>query len=245
MSLKAIVIGIFASLIILGILGLARLLVSAPPLAEVQIRTIDMASIPPPPPPVSDSEPLAETPPPPPSIISNVEISDPTAIQIPIANFPSDLSLPTESFHIDAAPAPLPVGKAAPKVRPSAPAARPSRKAPTSKTPTPKPRAPTPPSPMKSHYNTNELDGTPRLLRHGSAAFPSSLSRKGVSSGTVVLEVELSTSGRVSIRRVVSSSYPELVAPARRIASSARFTAPKHRGLAVKAIMRWPITIKK
>ncbi len=147
-----------------------------------------------------------------------------------------DITLPVEDFHADLAPAPLPVA------------------------PTPKPvrvdhskqffkkeqnYKPAPPPVAKSHYSTSELDGTPRLLRHGSATFPSSLARKGVSRGTVVFEVELSTSGSVSVRSVVSSTHPELVAPARRVAASARFTPPKRNGEAVKAIMRWPIIIEK
>ena len=98
---------------------------------------------------------------------------------------------------------------------------------------------------VKSHYQANELDGTPRLLRHGSASFPSSLARQGVTRGTVTFEVELSTSGSVSIRRVASSTHPELVAAARRVASGARFTPPKKNGQPVKAIMRWPIVIEK
>ena len=51
--------------------------------------------------------------------------------------------------------------------------------------------------------------------------------------------------GAVRVRRVVSSTHPELVAPARRVATGARFTPPKHRGKVVKAVMRWPITIQK
>ena len=105
-------------------------------------------------------------------------------------------------------------------------------------------RSATQPS-ANSQYGISELDGTPRLLRHGSAAFPSSLARQGVSRGTVVFEVELSTSGSVIVRSVVSSTHPELVAPARRVASGARFTPPKRNGKAVKAIMRWPIIIEK
>ena len=85
----------------------------------------------------------------------------------------------------------------------------------------------------------------PQLLAHGSAVFPSSLARRGVRRGTVVLEVEIATSGAVRVRRVVSSTHPELVAPARRVAAGARFTPPKHRGKVVKAVMRWPITIQK
>jgi outer membrane biosynthesis protein TonB len=98
---------------------------------------------------------------------------------------------------------------------------------------------------LKSHYAADELDGQPRLIRHGSTPFPSSLSRQGVTRGTVTLEVELSERGTVQVRRVVSATHPELVSGARRVAAGARFTVPRKDGRAVKAIMRWPITIKK
>jgi len=82
-------------------------------------------------------------------------------------------------------------------------------------------------------------------LRHGSATFPSILARKGVARGTVTFEVELSTSGSVNVRRVISSTHPELISAARRVASGARFTPPKKNGQPVRAIMRWPIVIEK
>ena len=163
------------------------------------------------------------------------EIPDPTRVPVPKAEIPMDLSMPVDPFFTDVEPAPLPqpVVRKAPPRPVSKPTAKPSAVRP-------------PPAPVaKSHYNVSELDGQPRLLRHGSAAFPSSLARKGVTSGTVTFEVELSTSGSVSIRRVISSTHPELVSPARRVASSARFTAPTRGGQRVKAVMRWPITIRK
>ncbi len=145
-----------------------------------------------------------------------------------------DFTLPVENFHTDLAPSPLPV--AAEPIRPSTPTA-PTKPAPI--------KRPPPPPVAKSHYSTSELDGTPRLLRHGSATFPSSLARDGISRGTVVFEVELSTSGSVSVRRVISTTHPDFVSPARRVAAGARFTPPKRNGQAVKAIMRWPIIIEK
>ncbi len=142
-----------------------------------------------------------------------------------------DITAPVENFFTDLAPAPLPV--------------EPEKVTPRTQPPVKLPTKTTPPPVAKTHYNSNELDGIPRLLRHGSATFPSSLSDKGVKSGTVTFEVELSTTGSVSIRRVISSTHQELVEPARKVAASARFTAPKRNGQAVKAIMRWPIVIEK
>lgn len=152
-----------------------------------------------------------------------------------------DITAPVENFFTDLAPAPLPTPpKPLPRKTPSS--SQQHFKKENNYQPTSRPKAP---PVVKSIYNSSELDGNPRLIRHGSATFPSSLSRKGITSGTIVLEVELSTSGSVKIRRVVSATHQDLVSAARRVASGARFTAPKKNGKAVKAIMRWPIVIQK
>jgi TonB family protein len=218
----------------LAVLGLTRLLVPDGNVPELEIREVEIAALPEPPPPPPE-EPPPDAPPPPPSLTEVSDIPDPTRVPVPKAEIPMDLSMPVDPFFTDAEPAPLPQ----PVVRktPPRPVGKPSAK-PTAVRPPPAPVA-------KSYYGVSELDGQPRLLRHGSAAFPSSLARQGVTSGTVTFEVELSTSGSVSIRRVVSSTHPELVSPARRVASSARFTPPTRGGQRVKAVMRWPITIRK
>lgn len=204
---------------------------------DLEIREIETATIETPPPPPPLDEPPPDAPPPPPALTTVASLPDPTRATIPQAQVPMDITAPVEDFFTDLAPAPLPT---------------PPKPAP------PKPRSsseqlfkkkenyqPSPPPIAKSHYSTSELDGIPRLLRHGSASFPSSLSRQGITRGTVILEVELSTSGSVSIRRVVSSTHQDLVSAARRVASGARFTAPLKSGQPVKAIMHWPIVIQK
>ena len=162
---------------------------------------------------------------------SQVEaVSDPLRVPVPKAEVPVDVTMPVDAFFTELAPAPLPVAER-PKPRP---AARPGA---------PRPSAPKPTA--KSRYSMSELDGRPRLLRHPSVAFPRELASRGVRKGTVVLEVELSERGSVSVRRVVSSSHPGLVSAARKVAAGSRFTAPKRGGQAVKAVMRWPITIQQ
>ena len=218
-------------------LGIARLFTVDTHVPDLEVREIETVTIEPPPPPPAENPP-PDAPPPPPALTSVSPLPDPSRVSIPQAQVPMNISVPVETFFADLSPAPLP---AAPKPVLSRPVPRPS-------TPSVKPapvRRTTPPPVAKSHYNANELDGTPRLLRHGSASFPSSLSRRGVTRGTVVFEVELSTSGSVSIRRTVSSTHTELISAARRVASGARFSPPKKNGQAVKAIMRWPIVIEK
>lgn len=207
----------------LAILGFSRLFNLEIVEPELTVREVDVATITPPPPP-PEEEPLPEFIPPPPALTQISALPDPTRVAVPQAELPMDIKVPVENFFTDLAPPPLPV------------ASQPDP-------PKPKPHVRPPATP--SHYQARDLDGVPRLLAHGSAIFPSSLARRGVRRGTVVLEVEISKRGMVSVRRVVSSSHQELVSAARRVAAGARFTPPKHKGQVVKAIMRWPITIDK
>lgn len=237
MNFKSTIIGIVASALLLAVLGFARLFVVQTKVPDLEIREIETTIVEPPPPPPPPEEPPPDAPPPPPALTNISTLPDPTRVPIPQAQVPMDITAPTETFFTDLAPAPLPI---VPKPAPQRP-----RQSSEQLFKKEENYRPAPPPVAKSHYAANELDGTPRLLRHGSASFPSSLARKGVSRGTVVFEVELSTSGAVSIRSVVSSTHPELVAPARRVASGARFTPPKKNGQPVKAVMRWPIVIEK
>jgi len=214
----------------LAVLGIARLFVVAPPKTDFAVREIEIVNFDPPPPPPPAEEPPPDAPPPPPSLTNLSEIPDPTRIAMPTADVPMDITLPVEDFFVDAAPSPLPTAamERAPSITKPAIISRPKA-----------------PPVVKSHYSTSELDTKPSLLRHGSATFPSNLSRQGIKSGTVVLKVELSTSGAVKVLSVISSSHPDLVSQARRVAAGARFTPPKRDGLPVLAIMSWPITIQK
>lgn len=235
MNFKSTIIGLAASALMLAVLGFARIFVVTADVPDLAIREIQTVTFEPPPPTPPPEEPPTDAPPPPPSLTNLSTLPDPSRVPIPQADVPMDITLPVENFHADLAPAPLNLSPEPIRVNHS--------KQFFKKEQNYKP-APLPPV-AKSHYSTSELDGTPRLLRHGSATFPSSLARQGVSRGTVVFEVELSTSGSVTVRSVVSTTHPELVAPARRVAASARFTPPKRDGQAVKAIMRWPIIIEK
>lgn len=236
MNLKSTIIGLAASALLLAVLGFARIFVVSADVPDLAVREIETVTFEPSPPPPPLVEPPPDAPPPPPTLTNLSPIPDPSRVPIPQADVPMDITLPVESFHADLAPAPLPAAPAPPKpVQHSKQFFKKEQN--YQRTP--------PPPVAKSHYDANELDGTPRLLRHGSATFPASLARQGQSRGTVVLAVELSPAGSVSVRRVVSSTHPDLVAPARRVAAGARFTPPKRNGQPVKAIMRWPIIIEK
>ncbi|MGE9267731.1 MAG: hypothetical protein ACQKBY_06510, partial [Verrucomicrobiales bacterium] len=208
--------GIGASGLVLVVLVLARLLVPAAEIPTVELQEIQMAPPEEPPPPPPEETP-PDAPPPPPALTQISEMPDPTRVPMPKAQLPMDIKTPVDPFFTDIAPAPLPE-KPKPVVKKSPPKVAKAK-------PTPKPKArprPKPPAPAKSHYNVSELDGKPRLIRAGRTSFPSSLARRGVTRGTAVLEVELSTSGRVRVRRVISCPYPELAAAARRDRKSTR-----------------------
>ncbi|GAA5480909.1 energy transducer TonB [Haloferula sargassicola] len=240
MKISGILVGIVVAALLLALLGLTRLLTPSGKVPDIELREIEITTLPEPPPPPPE-EPPPDAPPPPPALTEVAEVPDPTLVPIPKADVPMDITMPVDPFFTDVAPAPLAVVKEAPRPRP-----RPVAKTPSRPTPRPasKPR-PAPKPAMKSTYSVGELDGKPRLLRHGRASFPSSLARKGVSQGTVTLRVELSTSGGVRVLGVISATHQELVSAARRVASGSRFTAPTKNGQRVKAVMSWPIVIKK
>lgn len=233
MRIRSILIGIMAAGTLICVLALSRLMVAQVVVPDLMIREIETLDpqLPPPPPPPPDAPP--PDPPPTPAIAELSDTPDPSRVPIPRAEIPMDVTMPVDTFFSDLPPAPLPV-VAAPAPRADPPPVR----------PTP-PRATPPPPPVRDTYSVGELDATPRLLRHGSAAFPAALARRGITTGTVVLEVELSPGGAVRVRRVISSTNDELVAGARRIAAQSRFTPPTRNGQAVSAVMRWPITINR
>jgi protein TonB len=229
LNLRSTIIGIAASAILLAVLGVARLFTTQPIAPDLIIRDVETVIFQPPPPAPPIEEPPSDSPPPPPALTEVSSLPDPTRVPVPQAKIPMDITAPVENFFTDLAPAPLPVAPTDGNTRPKI------------STPT----QTTLPPVEKTHYSSSELDDIPRLLSHGLTTFPSSLANKGVKRGTVTFEVELSSTGSVKIRRVISSTHPELVEPARNVALSARFTPPKRKGQAVKAIMQWPIVIEK
>jgi hypothetical protein len=56
--------------------------------------------------------------------------------------------------------------------------------------------------------------------------------------------VGISMNGRVNVRKVFSSSHPELTKMATSFASRARFSIPRKDGQPVNAIYRWPMTLQ-
>lgn len=216
----------------------ARLFDSDPsPLQEIRkIDTIEEVALPAPPPP-PPADPDESPPPPPPATLPRLEIqlehiAPPVAAtldrRIDLTMQTADFSLEVEPMAVSR-PAPSPVSKPTPD--------RPKVSAPPAPKAAPKPAT-------KASYSAGELDARPRLINRPAATYPSSLVRQGIKQGRVVLEVAISPSGGVSVRRVISISHPDLSAMARSFATRARFTVPRKNGQPVTAIYQWPLILK-
>ena len=223
LNFKSTIIGITASVILLTVLGLARMFVVESNLPDLELREIETTVINPPPKP-PENEPQPDPPPPPTTLTNLSPLPDPARVAIPPASVPMNIRAPVENFYTDLAPAPLP---AAPK--------------PVSKPPPKTSRA----VPQRSVYRLHELDSRPRILSHPQATFPDSISKRGIKSVTVIFEIELSPTGTVRIIRLVATAYDELIPEARKVAVGSRFSPPLRNGKPVRSIMHFPVIIEK
>ncbi len=215
----------FTALLVVFLVG-TRLLMGDPPMATIRtMETLEIAAPAPPPPP---PDPLDEPPPPPPKVLPKLDLQlDRIAPPLKATlDRNVDLTMQTAMFELEVDPPPAPT-----PAPPKRPVTKPS--------PSPKPQPV-----MKSTYSAGELDSMPRLLNRPSASYPSDMLRQGVQEGRVILEVEISTSGRVSVRRVIQSSHSTFVSMASDIARRARFSTPTKNGTPVTAIYQWPLVMR-
>lgn len=96
----------------------------------------------------------------------------------------------------------------------------------------------------RSLYSAADLDNQPRLLNRPNVTYPASLKNQGIREGKVILEVMINVSGSVSVRRVISSSHPDVIPMARAFASRSRFSPPKKDGRIVNAVFNWPLVLR-
>lgn len=234
MSLRSIFFGIAITGVLLAVLVATRMMVLTPTSIEYEVREIETVSLPDPPPPPSEEIVPEDVPPPPPPALADLAVTlDVSQPAIPVSTMKIDPRLAVDTFFTDQPPSPLPQSVAPrPVVKTQGPA-KPSAPAPRIKSI----------SKLKSHYSIGELDKKPRLLRNPSVSFPRSI--RNASSGRVVVRVAILPSGRSQFISVVSTTHPDLISPARRIANGSRFTPPTRQGKPVKAVMTWPIIIKK
>ena len=221
---------VFLVFLLLTFMILMRLL-DAKRLPERTIRTMEtldeLALRPPPPLEIQ----LTPPPPPPPPPLSlprlEIEIEDISQPLVATLDPQIDLTMKNVEFELESIPVDQPDVLAV--------------KTPVDAIPSPKIL----PKPViRGPVSIGDLDSRPRLLNRPSTRYPSALLRRGIRSGNVVLEVTISTNGRVKVRNVLSSSHPELTKMATSFASRARFSIPKKDGKPVEAIYRWPMTLQ-
>jgi len=206
-------------------------ILSASRIPEETIRLVEVApemalpAPPPPPPPDTPDEP------PPPQRVELPRLEprlDPSAPPLKAQLDPNlDLTMKTAMFELEVDPPPTPSPRSQPR----------STSRPRTSRPSPQPV-------MRTTYSAGELDSRPRLRYAPSITYPTELLRQGIKHGRVVVEVTIDTSGRVSVRRVLSSTHPRFSSLARSVASRSRYTTPTKNGRPVKAIYRWPLVFR-
>lgn len=233
MRLKSVILGIAITAVLLAVLVATRLMVLNVESAEVEIREVETVALPEPPPPPLEETPDEDLPPPPPALAKLAPTFDVSQPALPVAHVKIDPRMAVDTFFTDQPPSPLPVVARPLSRRVKAP--RPKAK--------PRPAIRRAPPEPKSQYSLGELDKKPRLIRNPSVSFPRGI--RNASSGRVVVRVVILPSGRSQFLSVMSSTHPALIPLARRIANGSRFTPPTRQGRPVKAVMTWPIIIKK
>ncbi len=93
-------------------------------------------------------------------------------------------------------------------------------------------------------FTFEDLAEAPRLINQPRFRFPSQLARRGVDEGKVIVEIDIKPNGRAELRRIISSTHPELIDAAREIVRSARFTKPEVDGRAQTVRGRFPLILQ-
>jgi TonB family protein len=229
MFLRSAIIGSGVTIIFVVILAASRISDDLSDEDIVELNDIEVFGITPPPPPLDFVEPEPDD--------SQLE-PDNAALQAPSLDVPLDmpsadlpsiapsprtasLTTPLQMFHEDLPPAAIPN----PTVVISNPKPRPQNKV----------VAPVKPLAVvvkaKEHYDVGQLDRLPVEKKKGGFTWPSSLKS---SSGIVKLQVEIDTSGRVRVIRVVDSTDEALNNSAIKVATGSLFSVPTVNGQPVK-----------
>lgn len=101
---------------------------------------------------------------------------------------------------------------------------------------------------IKDIFNFDEVDNRPTPLNAGQIRvdYPRELSRRGVFHVSVVLEVLIDKTGKLKVKRMLSSSYnhPRVEMVAKRTAEQIRFTISKRNGRPVSVLGRFPLELE-
>ncbi len=232
MFIKSIVTGTVITAILVAVLAATRLMEVKSDPADLTLYEIEAVVIPAPPePPIEEEQEMQEqqeevetiplAPIPAMDLIADASM-DSTPLPLTTASF--DPQLAVSPFEIDREPAGLPTAIAPPRIKPVVSGSS-------------KPNLNMKPPPTlreveKSHYSPSELDRNPQELRKGSFTWPSNATG---TSGSVKLLLEITTTGKVSVISVLSSTDPNLTTAAKRVAENSRFTSPTYRGKPVNS----------
>ena len=93
-------------------------------------------------------------------------------------------------------------------------------------------------------FTFEDLSEAPRLINQPRFRFPSQLARRGIDEGKVVVEIDILPNGRAELRRIISSTHPDLEDAAREIVRSARFTKPEINGRPQTVRGRFPLILQ-
>jgi len=95
-----------------------------------------------------------------------------------------------------------------------------------------------------SAFTLDQLDANPVLLTELQARFPRKMSDRGINAAVVKLDIFIDERGQPSLVSITQNDFPELEEQIRSIVKRARFTIPKHDGIAVRARFIWPVEFK-
>ena len=235
MFIRAAISGVLVTILLVTVIAGARLIGVDESQELVVMNDVEVMDITPPPPPPDLTEPEPEEPEPDPMQMPASAPSLDVPVDVPAFDMPTvapslnkmSLTTPMHSFHVDSGPAQLPVEKPVVRVKSS-----------SKKTTKPKITSAKP----KSVYSTGELDRLPRARRVGRLVWPRGVSAK---SATVRLLIEIDTSGKVRVVRVVSSTNASVNDAAKKVATGSLYTVPTYRGKAVKTQFYKTYNLKK
>jgi protein TonB len=97
---------------------------------------------------------------------------------------------------------------------------------------------------IQNLFTFEDLAEAPRLINQPRFRFPPQLVRRGIEAGKVVVEINILPDGSAELRRIISSTHPELEDVARAIVRSARFTKPEVNGRPQTVRGRFPLILQ-
>lgn len=99
-------------------------------------------------------------------------------------------------------------------------------------------------STIQEMFTFSDLEQAPSIINQPRVQYPTKLARRGIKEGRVVAKIEINERGRASVIRIISSTSPDLIAPALGVIRQARFTQPKIEGKPTKVQGDWPIVLR-